>query len=214
MHKTSHGAIMLALNPSDPTTVDDLLAFHRSHFGDARMEGDEGGEGGGEGEGGDPPEAGQQSKAPWEKRGEEFDAEKAKTYIASLTSERDREAAARKAAEAKVKEHDDSKLSETDKLTRELEQQRTTAADKARTVDRYEVAEEVGLPLTWARRLVGDDRDALLADAKAMKADLDEKSKPGTPKPDPSQGGGGGGKAASSVSAAKEEYLERRRKQR
>ena len=180
------------------------LRFAEGDGGDQGAAGD-GGDGGGD-KGGDsaPP-------APWEKRGEEFDAEKAKTYIASLQTERDREAAARKAAEAKVKEHDDAKLSETERLENERDSHKTLADQRARTVDQYEVAAEVGLPLTWAKRLVGDDRAALLEDAKAMKADLDEKSK-GSPKPDPSQGGGrGDGGSATSVSSAKEEYLERRR---
>lgn len=146
---------------------------------------------------------------PWERKGEEFDAEKAKTYITSLQSERDREAAARKAAEAKVKEHDDAKLSETERLERERDDAKSTAAQKAALADRYEVAEEVGLPLSWARRLVGDDREALLADAKAMKADLDEKSKGGTPRHDPSQGGGGGA-GKTSLTEAMEEARNRR----
>ena len=178
-------------------------------------EGDGGESGGGDGEqqGG---ESGEATKAPpWERKGEEFDAEKAKTYIASLTAERDREAAARKTAEAKVKEHEDAQLSETEKLAQERDDYKTTSAEKAAQVDRYEVAEEVGLPLSWARRLVGADRDALLEDAKRMKTDLDERSKGGTPRHDPSQGGGNGdSRTTTSVSSAKEEYLERRRGKR
>ena len=146
---------------------------------------------------------------PWERKGEEFDAERAKTYITSLQSERDREAAARKAAEAKVKEHDDAKLSEMERLERERDDAKSTAAQKAALADRYEVAEEVGLPLSWARRLVGGDRGALLADAKAMKADLDERSKGGTPRHDPSQGGGDGA-GKTSLTEAMEEARNRR----
>lgn len=199
-----------------PTSMPWLTKVHPGNpHGLRYVEGDGGEPGGGEGAqgGGDGTEA---AKAPpWERKGEEFDAEKAKTYIASLQAERDREAAARKAAEAKVKEHDDAQLSETEKLAQERDTYKTTSAEKTALVDRYEVAEEVGLPLSWARRLVGADRDALLEDAKAMKADLDEKSKGGTPRHDPSQGGGrGDGRTTTSVSSAKEEYLERRRGKR
>lgn len=208
MHAT-HYDLMGALDPSDPSTVDALLAFHRARFGDARMEAEE--TGGGEVQG----EPANEQPAPWEKSGEEFDAEKAKTFIANLKRERDAARERAKAAEAKVKAHDDEQLSETERLTKERDDMRSTASQRGALVDRYEVAEEVGLPLSWARRLVGEDRDALLADAKAMKADLDEKSKPGTPQPDPSQGGGrSSGESTTSVTAAKEDYLERRRKQR
>lgn len=181
------------------------LRFVEGDGGDQGATGD-GGDGDG-GKGGD-----SAPQAPWEKRGEEFDAEKAKTYIASLQTERDREAAARKAAESKVKEHDDAKLSETDKLVAERDQAKTDAASNRSLVHRYEAAEAAGLPLSWARRLVGDTPEALEEDAKRMKADLDERSKPGAPRNDPSQGGGrGDGGSATSVSSAKEEYLERRR---
>lgn len=204
MHATHHD-LMGALDPSAPSTIDALIAFHRARFGDARMEAEE--TGGGEAQG----EPANEQPAPWEKSGEEFDAEKAKTFIANLKRERDAERDRAKAAEAKVKEHDDAKLSETEKLQRELGEQKSAAAVKARLVDRYEVAEEVGLPLSWARRLVGEDREALLADAKAMKADLDETSKGGTPRPDPSQGGGDGGGKTGTVASSREDYLERRR---
>lgn len=176
-------------------------------------EGDGGDQGAGEGGDGDDGKGGESAaQAPWEKRGEEFDAEKAKTYIASLQTERDREAAARKAAESKVKEHDDAKLSETDRLTKERDEAKAEASTNRTLVSRYEAAEEAGLPLSWARRLVGDTPEALAEDAKRMKADLDERSKPAGPRNDPSQGGGrGDGGSVTSVSSAKEEYLERRR---
>lgn len=201
-----------------PTSMPWLLNVHPGNPHGLRFVEGDGGEPAGGGEGKEQEGAAKEdaTKAPpWERKGEEFDAERAKTYIASLTSERDREAAARKAAEAKVKEHEDAQLSETEKLAQERDTYRTTSAEKAALVDRYEVAEEVGLPLSWARRLVGADRDGLLEDAKRMKADLDERSKGGTPRHDPSQGGGrGDGRTTTSVASAKEEYLERRRAKR
>lgn len=174
-------------------------------------DGDAGEQGDGEGTERPGEESGRKTP-PWERKGEEFDAEKAKTLLASLQREADSERAKRVAAEAKVKDHEDAQLSETEKLTRERDEAKTSAAQNAALVDRYEAAEEAGLPLSWARRLVGGDRDALLEDAKRVKADLDEMSK-GGPRNDPSQGGGRGqGGSTSSVAAAKEEYLERRSK--
>lgn len=183
----------------------DIISFHRSVFGDLRME--EGADGSDEGEGDGPGD----SKAPWEKKGEEFDAEKAKTLITSLQRERDAERNKRQAAEGKVKEHEDAQLSETERLTQERDALRGSHDATQSLVNRYEVAEEVGLPLSWARRLVGDDREALLADAKAMKTDLDASSKSG-PRPDPSQGGGEGGGRPSSVADAMDEYRNRKNK--
>lgn len=197
-----------------PASMPWLVNVHPGNPHGLRFAEGDGGEPAGGGEGGG--DGGEATKAPpWERKGEEFDAEKAKTYIASLSAERDREAAARKAAEARVKEHEDAQLSETEKLAQERDTYKTTSAEKAALVDRYEIAEDVGLPLSWARRLVGADRDELLEDAKRMKADLDDRSKGGAPRHDPSQGGGSGdGRTTTSVTSAKEEYLERRRGKR
>lgn len=192
-----------------------LTAMHPGNpHGLRYAEGDTGEQGGGSNGTSDEPKTdgdGEEKPAPWEKSGAGFDAEKAKTYIASLRSERDREAAARKAAEAKVRDYEDAQLTETEKLERERETYRTDASETRARLDRYEVAEEVGLPLSWARRLVGDDRAALLADAQAMKADLGEMPK-GGPRPDPSQGGGGDGTSRGSVADAKADYLAGRKK--
>lgn len=173
------------------------------------VEGD-GGDQGAAGDGGDGGEGGDSAPAaPWEKRGEEFDAEKAKTYISALQGDRDREVAARRAAEARVKEHEDAKLSETERLAQERDEAKTEATTTRSLVSRYEAAEEAGLPLSWARRLVGDTPEALAEDAKRMKADLDERSKPVGPRHDPSQGGGGGG-GKTSLHEAMEEARARR----
>jgi membrane protein involved in colicin uptake len=63
-----------------------------------------------------------------------------------------------------------------------------TAADAQRELLRYKVAAELGVP---ADLLAGDDEASIRSHAERLKAFKGEPAKPGTPKPDPSQGGSG-----------------------
>ena len=85
-------------------------------------------------------------------------------------------------------------------------QERELAAERARRL-RLEVAAEKGLTPAQAARLQGEDRDALLADADALK-ELFPAAAPGTPPPtgtpapDPSQGSRGNANELQSLLAA------------
>ena len=201
--RLTHPILTLPATPECATeTAARLLDFHRATFGTARMDANDGGDGsdGGNEDGSD----------GGDKGGKDFKSEQSKeAVLADLKGERDRRKKAEADladAQAKIKEHEDAQLSETEKLTKERDDLRSSDSDKSLTIARYEAAEEAGLPLSWARRLVGETKDALLTDAKAMKADLDSRSKGGTPRPDPSQGGGRGGTArAGSVAEVMEE---------
>lgn len=156
-------------NPHDPAS---LIAFHRSVFGDARME--------------DDPEVDPDKKdddAPPEGDDEPFDEARAKAKITKTNSEA---AALRKrlqAAESRVKEFEDANKSDTDKLT-----ERATASEKrAETAEhkllRLQIALEKGLTVKQANRLVGSSQEELEADAEDMLADLAEASGDQTTKP-------------------------------
>ncbi|MCJ7784915.1 MAG: DUF4355 domain-containing protein [Desulfobacterales bacterium] len=72
------------------------------------------------------------------------------------------------ALEKADQERRDAELSEQDKLKREVETLRTQAQAAERAVLQRDIAAELGLPATFATRIVGADRDAMLADAKAL----------------------------------------------
>lgn len=136
----------------------------------------------------------------------------------ALESERQLRAAAEKAqreAEAKLKKIEDANKSEEqrrDERMRELE------AD-AGLARRYEAANEAGLPLSMAGRLVGSTREELIADAQTLKGQLagvtpagTTPPAPPTPKPDRRQGGGRGDTTGGSMAAGRDTYAAKKAK--
>lgn len=83
-----------------------------------------------------------------------------------------------------------------EKITERLTKHETELAGERSARWRAEIANEKGLTIEQAARLQGDSKDALAADADALKALFPTAPlAPGTPRPDPSQGGLGGGSA-------------------
>lgn len=81
-----------------------------------------------------------------------------------------------------------------EKITERLTKHETELAGERSARWRAEIANEKGLTIEQAARLQGDSKDALAADADALKALFPTApAAPGTPRPDPSQGGIGGG---------------------
>jgi hypothetical protein len=134
----------------------------------------------------------------------------------ALQAERDARSAAEKRAseaEAQVQKFKDANLTDQQRLEKERDDAKSVASSAQLTLARYEAAEKAGIPLSWAKRLVGATPDELVADAKAVKAELDSKSTGRKPAPDPSQGGAGGtGGSARSVSAGRDMFAAARGK--
>ena len=72
----------------------------------------------------------------------------------------------------------DAELSEVDRLKKEAETLRAQAEAATRSVMQRDIAAEVGLPAPFAARIVGADRDAMLADAKALLEAMPKASAP------------------------------------
>lgn len=85
----------------------------------------------------------------------------------------------------KVKEADDAKLSEIEKVQRDAAEATQELANLRRDGLRQKVALDAGLPAKWVGRLQGDTEEELAADAAAILADLNKTKKP---EPDASQG--------------------------
>jgi hypothetical protein len=66
----------------------------------------------------------------------------------------------------------DAELSETERLKKELQSAQSKLEAAQRTELQRSVSDEVGLPAVFAARIQGADRDAMLADAKAILAVL------------------------------------------
>ncbi|MGW5387197.1 hypothetical protein [Nocardia sp. NPDC003963] len=128
-----------------------------------------------------------------------------------------KEREARKAADkelrelrTKVQQFEDAKLTDEQRNTARIE---ALEKDAAKAI-RYEAADQAGLPLRLAPRLVGSTLDELLADAQQLKAEMGESTPaappaPSTPKPDPRQGGGQTD-AGGSMAAGKALYASRK----
>lgn len=191
----THAQIMAQLDPSDPATIQRLIDHRRSHFGDARMEADATSD--------DTPEQSQDDDGQSE--GDERLGEGGKK---ALQAEREARAAEKKradAAEARLKELDDAKLSDQQRLEQERDTYRSKADESSSLVQRYEAAEQAGIPLSWAKRLTGSTPEELLTDAKSIKEQL----APSGPKPDPSQGGSGG-RTGNTLADAMDDYRARK----
>lgn len=128
-------------------------------------------------------------KAPWEDKGEDFDADVAKKLIYNMSKraaekqasrETEKQADAEKISEleTKVQEFEDKDLSEVERLRKENERLKTpknTTSSKGEgdlTQARLEIALEQGLTLAQSKRLAGSTREELEEDAKAYKAEL------------------------------------------
>ena len=85
----------------------------------------------------------------------------------------------------KAKAADDAQLSEIDKAKRDAAEASQELARIQRDNLLKTVALAEGVPANWVNRLVGDTEEELVADARAILADL---KKPKKPEPDASQG--------------------------
>lgn len=114
----------------------------------------------------------------------------------ALVAEREAREQATAQAAALQKQIDDASKTAEEKAAEALAeaQQRASAAETRAA--KYDAAANAGLPLELAPRLVGSTPEELAADAVNLKAQLGATPagtpKPGTPRPDPSQGGGAG----------------------
>lgn len=132
--------------------------------------------------------------------------------LADLQRERDR----RRAAETRLKELEDAKLTDTERRERDLQDALKRADDATLELARVKAAVNAGLPVEMAGRLQGADADALAADAEALK-ELIGTAKPEAPVrrdygPDPSQGKGRPLRDGGSVSAGRDLYAEMHQK--
>lgn len=112
----------------------------------------------------------------------------------ALEAERKRASEAEKQAKALQAQLDalnDSKLTETERLQKQIEDLSTRyeQAQLAETRNRVAVAEQI--PSQLVGYLAGSDEAELIDSAQTLKAAIAEATKPGTPKPDPSQGAQG-----------------------
>lgn len=140
-------------------------------------------------------------KMPWEREGETFDAERAKTLLLNLRAEKEnyqaKLAAKTSELEALTSERDELKtqLETAQATTKELEEQAQQAAGELSALTLLRTKEQVltrkGLPTDLADLLTGDDEEVLEAAVDRL-ANLRAPSsgRPGTPMPpDPAQVG-------------------------
>ncbi|HLT40001.1 MAG TPA: hypothetical protein VK034_27160 [Enhygromyxa sp.] len=126
-------------------------------------------------------------QAPWEKKGEEFDAETAKKFIYNLQKEADTAKGTRATErqadkdriselETKVQQFEEKDLTEVERLRKEIERLKAPAEGPKGNDDldraRLEIALDKGLTLQQSKRLAGTTREELEADADAYKAEV------------------------------------------
>lgn len=121
----------------------------------------------------------------------------------ALEAERKARADAEKAAKdfkAQLDALNDAKLTETERLQKQLDA--LTADYQAAQIDaaRNRVAAEEQIPAGLVGYLTGSDEAAIRESAKVLKSAIAEAAKPGTPAPDPSQGASGAGAGGSTTS--------------
>lgn len=95
---------------------------------------------------------------------------------------------ARKQLEAKVQEYEDSKKSESERLTEQLQQFKAEAANAKAEALRLRVAAESGLPADLHEFLVGDDEESVRSQAQKLLSATNTAADPRRPAPDPTQG--------------------------
>ncbi|WP_237196866.1 capsid assembly scaffolding protein Gp46 family protein [Rothia nasimurium] len=138
---------------------------------------------------------------PWEREGETFDAERAKTLLLNLRAEKEnyqaKLAAKTSELESLTSERDELKtqLETAQATTKELEEQAQQAAGELSALNLLRTKEQVltrkGLPTDLADLLTGEDEEVLEAAADRL-ANLrgPNSGRPGTPMPpDPAQAG-------------------------
>jgi len=135
-------------------------------------------------------------KAPWERKGEDFDAETAKKYVYNVLSEREQleaqkaqVAQERDALKTKVDEFETKDLSEVERLKRENEalKSKPVEDEEAKLENhRLRLAIEHGLTLKQADRLRGKTPEELESDVQELKELLGEQKK--APKEAPPSG--------------------------
>ena len=121
-------------------------------------------------------------KAPWEKDGSEFDAEKAKKLLYNLYGDKEALEAKVKTVtgerdtfKTKVDEFETKDLSEIDRLKRENEQLKSKPVEDTETKlenARLKLAIDNGLTVAQARRLIGTTPEELEADLPNLLEDL------------------------------------------
>ena len=186
--------------PPMPDELQEIIATHRALFGGWTMTAT-------------PPEppADGATPPPSTPPGDPADlGDAGKRAIAAARERANKAEADLRAANTRLQEYETAKLTDQQRLEKERDDARTDATSTRAMLDRYEAAEAAGLPLSWAKRLVGSTRDELDTDAKAMAADL---GKGGTPPPDPSQANPPNPKqVATSVSAGRALFEDRHTK--
>lgn len=100
----------------------------------------------------------------------------------------ERRAKDNKAAADRLAEIEESSKSEAQRLAERAEKAERELTTFQTASLRSEVALEKGLTAAQSRRLIGDTREELEADADQLLADLGDANKPRSPRPDPNQG--------------------------
>lgn len=93
-----------------------------------------------------------------------------------------------KSAADKLAEIEEASKTEAQKAADRLAAAEKSAADATVALARLEVALDKGLTPSQAKRLVGNTREELEADADELLKDIGDAARPRAPKPDPTQG--------------------------
>lgn len=118
-----------------------------------------------------PPETPPEEKPPWGSD-EDFKPEKAWALIQNLRKDKTNLTSERDELRTKVKEFEDAGRSDQEKLNERASGAETRATNAEREAARLRVALKKGLTETQAKRLVGDDEEALEKDADELLADF------------------------------------------
>lgn len=95
--------------------------------------------------------------------------------LADLAAERE----SNRQLKARLQELEDANKPEDQKAREAREKQETQARNDARFRQQAVAARTAGLSLEWVERIAGSTPEEMLADAKALKKDLDERSSAG-----------------------------------
>lgn len=129
-----------------------------------------------------------------EKQGDPADQPLGEPGKKALDAERQARADAEKRLrdlEAQLNAANDEKLTETEKLQKQLNELQEQYETAQRTALRDRVAMDEQVPASLVGYLAGTTEAELRASAQGLTAAIAEAAKPGSPKPDPSQGGTG-----------------------
>jgi hypothetical protein len=129
--------------------------------------------------------------------GEEADEPLREEGVNALRSEREARRKAEKEAATLRRQIEDATKTAEQRAADALAEAQDKAARAERKAAQYEAAQKAGLPLELAPRLVGDDLEAMVKDAKSLTASLAKMSAsqaptgPQAPKPDRTVGASG-----------------------